>query len=260
MAAITTAWGDTLSFVAGDRSRPEWSHEARLLLGLVQPGMTVVDLGAGFGYCATLFAHAVSPTGHVYALEPEVQNFGLLQQNVEQNGYTNVTLLRLATAAVSGHGRLIVSRTHHGRHSLFPGNVLNSCSTQDVELIALDDLAETYVDARLIDLLKIDVEGAEWLVVEGGRRTLEMAVARVWVEFWPRGLQRAQAPPAELVRALGELGFRVTAFDLLNGSRYEDWPAERIVRYCDRLEAQLGPDGQGNPLPLVYLLCEKRAP
>ena len=64
--------------------------ETSLLSAEVRPGMTIVDVGANIGYYTLLFSKLTGESGHVYAFEPEPENFALLQQNLARNNRTNV--------------------------------------------------------------------------------------------------------------------------------------------------------------------------
>src|ERR1700731_692630 len=65
---------------------------------LVMPGMTVIDVGANFGYYTLLFGHAVGPSGHVIAIEPVPATAAILARTIELNGLTGRTQLVAAAA------------------------------------------------------------------------------------------------------------------------------------------------------------------
>ena len=168
---------------AGDRSRPEWVREGQELLSLVGPGMTVVDAGAGFGYCTLLCAQAVGPTGRAVAIEPEPDNFDLLRRNLGRPGVDNVDALQLALGAQAATASLWVSGTHRGRHSLHRSNVLNGVGSRRVTVTTLDTVLDRHLPGLRVDLLKIDVEGEEMALVQGAARALAGAVSRVWFDL-----------------------------------------------------------------------------
>ena len=64
----------------------------------IQPGDTVLDLGANIGYFTLLFAKLVGNNGIVFAFEPEPQNIALLTKNIKINNYKNVTLVPKAVS------------------------------------------------------------------------------------------------------------------------------------------------------------------
>src|ERR1017187_7387482 len=70
----------------------QYEPETKILLSnIIRPGMTFLDVGAHVGHYTLLAARLVGPTGHVYAFEPEPENYAILTKNIALNGYTNVT-------------------------------------------------------------------------------------------------------------------------------------------------------------------------
>jgi FkbM family methyltransferase len=184
--------------------------ETLLVQRLVSPGDTVVDVGANIGYYTLQFARLVGATGKVVAFEPDPHNFALLEENVWQNGYRNVTLVRAAVAARSGGVRLHLNAANHGDHRIYasdPGR-----PAIDVEAVALDEYFADH--AGLLDLVKIDVQGAEAGVFAGMRRLMaEQRVARVLSEFWPRGLKVAGGDGAGFLDDRRREGFEASVVD-----------------------------------------------
>lgn len=137
----------------------------------LRPGMIVFDVGANIGVYSLLSADYVGKRGAVHSFEPTPNTFAQLQVNVKLNGFACIHLNQLAVAEQSGTSNLF----------LYKQNAMNSLSRQDwvgtplgqvaVETISLDE----YIDAEGLDtvnLLKLDVEGAELGVLKGARRLL----------------------------------------------------------------------------------------
>lgn len=184
--------------------------ETLLVQRLVSPGDTVVDVGANIGYYTLQFARLVGETGQVFAFEPDPRNFALLEQNVWQNGYRNVTLVRAAVTARPGSVRLHLNADNRGDHRIYasePGR-----QAIDVEAVALDD----YFSEKCgrLDLVKIDVQGAEAGVFLGMRGLVaEHRVGRVLSEFWPRGLKVAGGDGGAFLDERLRQGFEVSVVD-----------------------------------------------
>jgi FkbM family methyltransferase len=184
--------------------------ESRLFSSLVKEGMTVVDIGANVGYYTLLAARLTGPGGKVYAFEPNPQNFALLSRNVEANGYQNVVLIPKAVSETSGTAALCIDRASSGGHSLsaFRGGA----DTVQVGTISLDDYFAG--ERTVIDVLKMDAEGAEMAIFAGMRRLLarnpDLAML---TEFFPRAIRGLGHRPEEYIRQLAASGFQIHPID-----------------------------------------------
>lgn len=162
--------GAVTPFVLDDNFEP---HVTAVLRDLCRPGFRCVDIGANVGYHTVRLASLVGEEGSVLAIEANPDNCLLLWAAVEENDLTNVTLLPVALASERGWSYFTA---HVGTN----GGLLNQSSRSTVRdagtvvpLLRLDDV----VDAdQHVDLVKMDVEGAEGLVIRGGaRRSLDTA-------------------------------------------------------------------------------------
>jgi len=150
------------------REQQDWfEDEIRLLRRLLQPGQKVIDIGANYGVYTLSMARTVGSTGSVWAFEPASSTARLLAAGIAANGFANVTLRQSAVSATRGTGRL----------SLEPNSELNALvhakptmgATETVPLVTLDDCLETY-GWRDIEFVKIDAEGEEARILQGGER------------------------------------------------------------------------------------------
>jgi len=217
---------------------------SRLFEQLLEPGMVVVDVGAHVGYYTLLAARRVGPNGKVYAFEPHPRNFALLKRNCELNGFRNVIALPMAVSSHSGYSRLYLShRARTGLHSLYP-NRYASHRTVVVESTTLDGFFEKQGWPRL-DLLKMDIEGAELAALEGSKQLLQRMPTLKWiVEFFPATLDAAGVVPADFLDTLLSLDFSIDVIDEDLGITPLDVP--QLIK---RLSA--------GPLA-VNLLCQRR--
>lgn len=188
-------------------------REARCFQALIEPGMTVIDVGANIGQYAMLAAARMDENGHVYAFEPAEDNFQILRRNVERSGYaTRVSLFKEAVAAASGK-RDFVLASDGGSNALWnPGaNPDNAGQTRTVKCRSLDDFVTEHRLAR-VDILKIDVEGADYEVLKGSRKTLEVHRPILFVEFAERLLEKFAATPKEMLDLISAFGYRAYLF------------------------------------------------
>lgn len=126
-----------------------------------QPGDTIVDVGAGVGEDAVVLGRLVGPEGRVVAIEAHPGTFAALQATVAGSGLSNVLPLQRAIAERAGTLR-IGDGDAHLANSIVAGNATGV----EVQAQSLDELAAE-LGLASIDLLKMNIEGAERLAVQG---------------------------------------------------------------------------------------------
>lgn len=139
----------------------------QLIRFLLRPSDTFVDVGANEGYFAVVAAHH-SPQGTVHCIEPQTRLQEVIAKNIELNHLKNIHIHPLALAEHDGSVELYLRPSvNSGSSSLFKSNRL----TRKKETVAALSFG-SFVSKNKIEhirLLKIDCEGAEDLVVFGGK-------------------------------------------------------------------------------------------
>ena len=198
----------------------------RLLTRLLVSGMTFVDVGAHIGLLTLAGARAVGPQGRVVAFEPTPITFDLLVRALAINGLSDrVEALCLACGA-RPERRAFHVQTVLGHSSLLdpaPAYSERGASRIEVDVVCLDDVLP--IGAQ-VDVVKIDVEGAELDVLAGMARILrEHPDLAIIAEFGPAHLRRAGITPDWWFEAFHMHGFEAYAIDELSGE-------------CDRVSRQ----------------------
>lgn len=168
---------------------------------LIQPGMAVLDVGANVGIYSI---HAMLLGAEVYAYEPTPGTYQILNQNIALNGFEFSDKVHTFNVAVSDkEGMVSFALTDNcGHNSIYAEDESNSII--EVPTVALDK----ELKGKRIDCFKIDVEGADYLVVQGMQELLtENPDAIGFVEFAPVNLRRAGVEPLDYYKYLIELGF-----------------------------------------------------
>jgi FkbM family methyltransferase len=147
----------------------------------------VVDVGAHIGRYTLM---AAASAARVIAIEPEPSNFVLLERNVNLNRCSNVSLIRLAMTDRPRQVRLALAPPDNtGTSRILPDpDIASKDSGNEGEVAVLGETLDNLVKAlRLtrIDWLKIDAEGHETHVLEGGGSSLDIA-RRLIVEVTER--------------------------------------------------------------------------
>ncbi len=190
--------------------------ETKLFTSHIRPGWVVVDVGANTGYYTALAARAVGPTGRVIAIEPEPENFTLLQKTASCSSPTNISCYQTALSRVTGKAELFLSATNKGDHRLAP---LPGAHRESININAtsLDALVFTH-NLPLPNLIKMDIQGAEGLALDGMVDTIKQQDQLIlFTEFWPAGLQAIGYSPAGFLSKLTSLGFSLTEIDEVGG-------------------------------------------
>jgi FkbM family methyltransferase len=194
--------GDTLRLYSKGVYEP---FETSLFEQEVRSGDVVLDLGANIGYYTLIFASRVGPAGHVYAFEPDPENAELLRRNVELNGYRNVTAVEAAVSDEQQTLTLYLSDESKA-HRIYDAG--GGRGTATVEAVRLDDWFAQHGETARIDIVKMDIEGAEGLAFAGMRGLVARTRPRLLVtEFQPRSLARCGTEPAAYLAALRAAGY-----------------------------------------------------
>ncbi len=186
--------------------------ETKLMIRLLRPGATFIDVGAHIGYYSLLAASIVGCKGRVFSFEPSPNNFRLLKGNVRMNGYSEIIAVEnLAVSTQNERLSLYLSEYNTGDHRVYATTeaddiIFNASKRRKafvtVPSIRLDDYLPKHGILR-IDAIKIDVQGAELSVLLGLKETLRRS-ARVllFIEFWPYGLLSYGTEPQDLLNLL----------------------------------------------------------
>jgi FkbM family methyltransferase len=149
-------------------ARALWTYEvpkSRALAAAVRPGAVVVDIGGNKGDFSLLAAKAAGDDGRVLCFEPEPENVEWIRRSVEKNRYRSIEVVPVALSDADGEATLHLS-SFSGWHSLAPSSAARSVGEITVPTRRLDAvLAERGIGA--VDVVKIDVEGAEEHVLAG---------------------------------------------------------------------------------------------
>src|SRR5437879_956602 len=184
--------------------REYYEPELAYLGKILSPGKVFIDVGANFGVYTLVASKLVGPAGKVISVEPTAQSFAILGRNVALNGSTNVRAFQLALTQAKGRAWL-----YHGWDPV--GNSLGmdplyGDEGEEVQTESLDNLLEENGINR-VDVIKVDVEGAEELVLRGAAKTLATNNPVVIFEFNPGCAARLALSPKGARDFLESLGY-----------------------------------------------------
>ena len=189
-----------------------------LFLERLRPGMHVVDVGANCGYFALAACRHVGPEGRVLAVEANPDMARRVTRSLFANGYQDrARVMNAAASDREGKLEFTVPAEGSGFGTLLGGT--RAGERLEVVAYTLDVMA----DAVPVDVLKIDVEGAEALVWEGAQEIIARSGGlTVFMEFMPEMLAQTVEPGVFLDRIHGQgftIGEIMTDGTLLDGDR-----------------------------------------
>jgi len=144
----------------------------------VKVGDVFIDVGAHLGRYTLPIARAVGEKGLVIAIEPDIENYNCLMENIKSNNLRNIVTVNIAAWSEDRELKLYPGESSAGRSIM--GRAGNNC--RKVNGRSLDNLLEETDNKRKVDWIKIDVESAELEVIEGLNKTLARSSPKLLVE------------------------------------------------------------------------------
>ncbi len=184
----------------------------RRILQMITPvGGTAVDVGASVGLHTLALARAIGPAGKLHAFEAEPRLEPFLRRTLNANGLHFVDLRILAVGAEHGEAVFHVARTI-GHSSLYAlGSAAEVREEVKVQLRTLDELIP---EGTKVDVIKIDVEGAELDVIKGATQVLTRSPGcAIVAELGPSHLQRVGISLSDWLGAFEHYGLKAFAIE-----------------------------------------------
>ncbi len=171
----------------------------------LRDGMTAVDIGANVGFFSLLFATLVGQSGKVISFEPQPRAYDRMTQNLALNRALRVNLHKIAASDGVGEVSFYCGpEDHSGIASLRP---LGATAQRIVVAAApADSLLQ---EVARVDLIKIDVEGAEARAIKGLTLTLDRCRPDVIIEVSNRYLAEMRSSGRELCGLLSDRGYQM---------------------------------------------------
>jgi FkbM family methyltransferase len=180
-----------------------------LLKSHLRPGALFIDLGANEGFFSVIASHLVGASGRVIAVEPQLRLQEILRENFRVNGCNNIQIVRAAVCSQAGTVQMrIAAANNTGSSSLYKVTKYPLPSQETRALTLRDLLEEARIDS--CDLMKVDIEGAEYDALYGAE-VLERGVIRnIAVEYHDRILERRGASRQQLHDSIIARGYCAT--------------------------------------------------
>lgn len=167
----------------------------------------VIDVGAHIGLVSLPALSVMASAGNLVAFEPATANRNLLLRHLELNGYSGTA--RVESALVGSEERaetqFFEMPEHTGMNTVVPGAMDGRYESVARQQTTLDAYCARHDLAP--DVIKIDVEGAELAVLEGGRDTIGRYRPLIFLSVHPRQIKLLGQTPEMLMQLIDSLGY-----------------------------------------------------
>lgn len=178
----------------------------------LKPGDVFVDIGANIGCYTLLASKIVGKQGKVFAFEPIESVFLRLQYNIKLNNQTNIVLEKKAIFENSGTLKLyLASSDNKGRSSILEQDSENG-NVENVDAVSIDDYLANHIIDQL-NLIKIDIEGAELYALKGMKNTIRKFRPIILAEVSEDVLKNSTINTNEILDFFNEFNYQQFAID-----------------------------------------------
>jgi len=177
---------------------------SNLIRSLLRKDDVFVDVGANEGYFSVL-ASLASEGGRIFALEPQSRLIPVIEENLRLNGCRNATVSHLALSDHAGEQTLHLHASTNTGSSGFFNPRSRGTGTEAVSTMSMDDYFAKHRITQ-VRLMKVDCEGAEKLVMAGGRETLRSRCIEILAWEYHPGIV-SEEEIAEMDTFLKECGY-----------------------------------------------------
>ena len=188
--------------------------ETEIVKNEIKPNDVVLDVGAHIGYFTLLFAKLVGSEGKVFSFEPEPKNFELLTKNIEINNYENVITESKIVSDKNKTCTLYTFETSSGANRIYKPNENINVKPIEVDSISLDEYFKNSEFLKRIKFVKIDVEGAELLVLKSKKSIFQNNNnIKLLLEFNPKFLLEIGSKSSDFFNFLHSENFSISFID-----------------------------------------------
>ena len=196
-----------------------------MLLKLVPPGGTFVDIGANIGWYSIHVAIA-DREANVIAVEPIPTSFRWLLAAIAANSLTNVTPLNTAVGAQDGIATLFVDATISGAASAAPSTGEAGLEPVTCSVKTIDEIVASTKGA--VEVLKLDIEGGELLALQGASRVLREQRPIVFCEMLRKLARPFGYHPNDIIGLMAAYGYTCYRAETDRLIRFESMDEETV--------------------------------
>ncbi|WP_315808894.1 FkbM family methyltransferase [Pseudomonas sp. C9-3] len=183
-----------------------------LLDRLIKPGMVFLDVGANIGEITLVAAKRTREFGRVISFEPMSSIASQLEEHLRRNSLSWVSVARVGLSDHTGEANIYdacanedANEPNHGLGSLYAAKA-DAKPVQTIQLMTLDEYLRAHPVERL-DIIKIDIEGAELPCLKGAQETLSQFKPQIIIELQVETSRAAGYEQTDILNLLEEFGY-----------------------------------------------------
>jgi FkbM family methyltransferase len=183
--------------------------ETHLLKAIANRSQVVIDVGSNVGYYAVELGKVMGSFSRLLAIEPVLESFKQLQRNVQLNELNDrVNMFMTAVGSSEGTAEIFIPETS-GSSAASTRNLHNeeNHSSQIVHVTTVDAIMSSS-GLDKCDLIKIDVEGAELMVLQGATRTIKKHKPVIFAELLRKWSSHFSYNPNSVLQLLAGFGYQ----------------------------------------------------
>jgi FkbM family methyltransferase len=182
------SWKDDLITKQLKQHSAHTRNELAMLKSVIHSGDNILDIGAHIGTFSIPFAEFNERKGKVYSFEANSDNYELLNRNITENNLENIIISR--QALVSADDRGFAASIPDGGNSGMFYFIPSTESSSDIDIINIDNWHKEHAHDIEISLIKVDVEGAELLVLNSCQQLIQARKPVLYIEINKSHLER----------------------------------------------------------------------
>lgn len=244
-------------------------HLTNFMKAYLKKGDVVIDIGACFGWHTLEMARIIGDKGIVYAFEPQIDNIKLLETNIEQNNFNNIIVHKVALGNKNMETVICnayIDETMNCGDSFISPHYNKLVGTDDVNFLeeigkcgknhtlnkeivtctTLDDIKIS--PGKRIKFIKLDVQGFEKMVLEGGVNILSFHKPVIVIELEDPCMILFEYTSKQLLEYIRDLGYYIYFLDYNYPCDHICVPIEQIEDFEQQFTGKIHPHTQNNSI------------
>ena len=180
-------------------------YEMNLFLSFLKEGDVMLDVGANMGVYSLISSSKIGRNGKIIAFEPDSDNFKIIKKSIEVNRFNNISVFPFAVSDKEEQIFFEKNTFNSGNHHIRKKKT--SVTQSSIDAIKLDDFLKK---EEKIDIIKMDIQGAEFFAFHGMKEIIEkFPNILIFAEYWVYGLKKMGVNPKEYIDLLESYGFLI---------------------------------------------------